>query len=183
MVLKFKNKIAYPSHPWQKSRIEYEKELLKKYGLRRKREIWRLNYILQKIKSQAKKLISRTDPEAEREKKLLFERIRRLNLLKGNFTLDEILSLTIEDLMERRLQTLVYKQGLANTIKQARQMIVHHHIEVNGRVVSSPSYLVKNYEENSIKFRDTSPFANPDHPERTINNSKNQNQNQGENND
>ncbi|MEM1988298.1 MAG: 30S ribosomal protein S4 [Candidatus Woesearchaeota archaeon] len=182
MPLRYKNKIAYPSHPWQGARIQYEVELIKKYGLRRKREIWRMNYILKQLKSQAKSLISSSDESAELQKKKLFDRVRRLNLLKGNISLDEILSLKVEDLLERRLQTLVYRQGLARTMKQARQMIVHGHIMVGDKVISSPSYLVKAHEESRIRFRETSPFAKPDHPERVPIENKSNNQNNAEEN-
>jgi len=134
------------------------------------------------LKSQAKSLISSSDESAELQKKKLFDRVRRLNLLKGNISLDEILSLKVEDLLERRLQTLVYRQGLARTMKQARQMIVHGHIMVGDKVISSPSYLVKAHEESRIRFRETSPFAKPDHPERVPIENKSNNQNNAEEN-
>ena len=70
--------------------------------------------------------------------------------------------------MERRLQTQVVRRGLARTMKQARQMIVHRHIMVGDKIITSPSYLVKAEEEDKIKFAPKSPFSNPDHPELNV---------------
>jgi small subunit ribosomal protein S4 len=46
-------------------------------------------------------------------------------------------------LLESRLDNLVWRLGLARTIPQARQIVVHRHIEVNGRRVDRPSFFVK----------------------------------------
>ena len=45
--------------------------------------------------------------------------------------------------LERRLDALVLRSGIARTIYQARQMVVHGHIEVNGRKVDKPSFRVR----------------------------------------
>ena len=172
MSRKLKNKFLPPNHPWRIDRIKAENELMKKYGLRRKVEIWRMNYVLNKFKSQAKSLVARKDDYAKLQSKNLFDRLKRLNIVKGDVSYDDVLALRLEDVLERRLQTLVVRSGLARTFKQARQMIVHGHIEVNGRVITSPSYLVRASEEASIAFAKGSPFSNPDHPELNINQGK-----------
>jgi small subunit ribosomal protein S4 len=79
-------------------------------------------------------------------------------LTKENATLDDILGLTEESYLERRLQTIVYRKGLARTIYQARQLIVHGHIAINGKRVTSPGYIVMKGEEDLIDFYPTSPF-------------------------
>ncbi|TRM73320.1 30S ribosomal protein S4, partial [Sulfolobus sp. A20-N-F8] len=97
-----------------------------------------------------------------REKQLV-GKLAKIGLLKGeNSTVDDILSLTEENLLERRLQTLVYKKGLANTVYQARQLIVHGHIAIGGKRVTSPGYIVSVDEEDLIDYYATSPFkSNP----------------------
>jgi small subunit ribosomal protein S4 len=76
-------------------------------------------------------------------------------------------SLKITDILERRLQTQVYRQGLANTIRQARQFITHGHIQVAGQRVTVPSYLVKRGDEMTIDYYGGSPLAKEGHPERS----------------
>ena len=86
--------------------------------------------------------------EAIQEKQLL-DRLNRIGILHDESELDDVLDLTLEDILERRLQTLVFQRGLAKSIQQSRQLIAHGHIAIDGRRVSSPSYLVlKDEEEN-----------------------------------
>ena len=47
------------------------------------------------------------------------------------------------NLLERRLDNVIFRLKLATTRSQARQIIVHGHIKVNGRKVTSPSYLIE----------------------------------------
>ncbi|ADG13367.1 ribosomal protein S4 [Methanocaldococcus infernus ME] len=164
---RFPKKYETPNHPWIKERIEREKELCRKYGLRRKREVWKAETILRKYRRQARRLISDTTEQGAKEAQQLFNVLRRYGILrKDNPTLDDVLALTVEDILERRLQTLVFRKGLARTPRQARQLIVHGHIAINGRRVTVPSYLVTVEEEDSIDYYKNSPFVNKDHPER-----------------
>lgn len=167
---KLRKKIVTPSHPWERSRLEKEAKLKLTYGTRRKRELWKMNTILKNFKKQAKKLIALTGEQAELEKKQLIGKLSRLGLVDKDATMDTVLGVTFENLMDRRLQTKVFAMGLAKTQKQARQLIVHGHISINGTVISSPSYLVK--VEDKLFFTKSSSFNNPDHPER-INERKN----------
>lgn len=167
---KLRKKIVTPSHPWERSRLEKEAKLKLTYGTRRKRELWKMNTILKNFKKQAKKLIALTGEQAELEKKQLIGKLSRLGLVDKDATMDTVLGVTLENLMDRRLQTKVFAMGLAKTQKQARQLIVHGHISINGTVISSPSYLVK--VEDKLFFTKSSSFNNPDHPER-INERKN----------
>lgn len=143
---RFKKKYKRPLRPFDKERMEVERELMKKYGLRRKREIWRAEEILRKFRRMARKLAAEPD---EKRKKELFGKLERYGILSPK-TLDDILSLTVEDILKRRLQTILYLKGLARTPKHARQLIVHGHVSINGRKVTFPSYLVPKEEEDKI---------------------------------
>ncbi|HDD71593.1 MAG: 30S ribosomal protein S4 [Candidatus Aenigmatarchaeota archaeon] len=145
---RLRRKYEKPKRPWDKERIEEEKKLMKEYGLRRKREIWRAEAILRKYRRMARDLIAKKDKEKE---KILIQKLNRMGILPANATLDDVLSLTVRDILERRLQTIVYRKGLANTVKQARQFIVHGHVKIKGRKVIFPSYLVPKEEEDQIE--------------------------------
>ncbi|MBM3200416.1 30S ribosomal protein S4 [Candidatus Woesearchaeota archaeon] len=161
-----RRKYSTPSHPWQKERIEKEKELLKEYGLKNKKEIWRMDSILRRFKQQAKSLIARTDAQSKKEEKQLIIKLTKLNLVTESAKMDDILGLDIKDIMGRRLQTQVFSKGMARSTKQARQFIVHGHVMVGDKKVTVPSYLVKQDEEGVIKFDDKSVLISPEHPER-----------------
>ncbi|HIQ50329.1 MAG TPA: 30S ribosomal protein S4 [Nanoarchaeota archaeon] len=151
-----RRKYERPRKRWDKQRIEYEKKLMEKYGLRRKKEIWRAQYILRKFRRRARDLLASPDEKAKQE---LLNKLYRLGLVEKDATLEDVLKLTVEDILERRLQTIVYRKGLAKTIKQARQFIVHGHIAVNGKRFPFPSALVRREWENSIGYYFKSPFA------------------------
>jgi len=165
---KQKKKFSKPSHPWQKERILSEKELLKSYGLRRKYEIWKMNSILKNFTKQAKTLITLTTKQSEKERSQLLTKLSSLGLLSSESKLEDVLSLTLKDVLERRIQTLVFKKNLARNIKQARQFIVHEHISIKDKKITTPSYLVLLSEENELQFAQTSSLADPAHPERLI---------------
>ncbi len=165
-IKKIKKKYSPPRHPWEKERIEEEKKVLLGYGLKNKTEIWKMNSVLKDFTSQAKNLIAIKSPQSEREKAQLLGKLQKLNILKAGTDLDDVLSLTLKDILERRLQTLVFRKGLAKTARQARQFISHEHITISNKVISSPAYLVSTVEEGSIGFISTSDLSNPDHPER-----------------
>jgi small subunit ribosomal protein S4 len=62
-------------------------------------------------------------------------------------------------LLESRLDNLVWRLGLARTIQQARQVVVHRHILVNGKRVDRPSFQVKPGDEISVREKSkTKPF-------------------------
>ncbi|MBW2964843.1 30S ribosomal protein S4 [Candidatus Woesearchaeota archaeon] len=163
---KHRKKYSTPNHPWQKLRIDDERQLTQEYGFKNKTEIWKMNSFLRKATAQAKKLVTLSGPQADKERELLLQRLKRYNLLPPEAGLDAILSISLRDLLERRLQTIVYKKQLANSMKQARQFITHQHITINGTTVTSPSYLVPVSEEGMIAFKPTSTLADEEHPER-----------------
>ncbi|MEM4647935.1 MAG: 30S ribosomal protein S4 [Candidatus Pacearchaeota archaeon] len=147
---RFKNTYLSPKKRWDKARIEEEKQLMKEYGLKNKREIYKVYAIIKKIRKIAKKLVI----ASEEEKREFIKKLSRYGFVNENATLDDVLALDKRKILDRRLQTIVFKKGLANTIKQARQFIVHGHISINGKTVNVPSYLVKLDEENLISLND-----------------------------
>ncbi|ADI32739.1 30S ribosomal protein S4 [Staphylothermus hellenicus] len=147
-----------PRHPWRKEVLVQELKLLGTYGLRNKRELWRAQTIVRKFRHQARSLLAAPQEIREQTEKALLNRLYRLGLLHENATLEDVLGLTVEDLLERRLQTIVYKKGLARTIYHARQLIVHGHIAIAGRRVTSPGYIVSREEEELVDYAPTSPL-------------------------
>lgn len=147
-----------PRHPWRKEVLTEELKLLGTYGLRNKRELWIAKTIIRKFRHQARSLLAAPKEVREQAEKALLRRLYLMGLLPENATLEDILGLTVEDLLERRFQTIVYKKGLARTIHQARQLIVHGHIAIAGRRVTSPGYIVNREEEELIDYAPTSPF-------------------------
>jgi small subunit ribosomal protein S4 len=165
---KQKKKYESPSHPWQRVRIDEEAELMKKYAPKNKKEIWKMATILKDFKDQAKKLSSLNTEQAKKETKMLVKKLVSMGLIKEGDGSEKVLILTLGDIMERRLQTMTVKKGVARTIKQARQFITHAHIKVDNKVITSPSYLVKSKEEDKITFKNSSPFVDAEHPERKV---------------
>ncbi|MEM2131288.1 MAG: 30S ribosomal protein S4 [Candidatus Woesearchaeota archaeon] len=161
-----RKKFDKPSHPWQKLRIEEERGLLKEYGFKNKLELWKLNSLLKKYKLQVKELIPRRDAKSEQDKKKLLEKMKQYSLIKEGAIMEDILALTLKDLCERRLQTIVFRKGLARTIKQARQFITHEHIFVGNKKITSPSYILTAEEESLVTFANNSSIKDETHPER-----------------
>ena len=145
-----------PAHPWQKDRLELEKGLIEEYGLKNKREIWKAASTLRRYTSQAKKLILATTDQSKIEEKGLLEKLYKYNLVKKDAKIDDVLSLKVKNILDRRLQTIVYKNKLGNTIRQARQFITHGHILINSRKVSIPSYFVSREEEKTLEINKNS---------------------------
>jgi small subunit ribosomal protein S4 len=148
---RIRKKYQKPRHPWRADRIEAEKKILREYGLKNKKEIWRVETILRNYRRQARNLLALRGEETGRKEKEILESLARLGLLKESASLDDVLALKTGDILNRRLQTVVYKKGLANTIKHARQLIVHGHVTVNEVKLTAPGYMVKADEEDSIK--------------------------------
>ena len=165
---KLRKKYTPPRHPWQGSRILAEKELVREYGLKNKKEIYKTQSLLRNFTKQAKNIIALKNIQGEKEKKQLLSRLISLNLLSKDASLEKVLGLTINNILNRRLQTLVYKKGFAKNVEQARQFIVHGHITIKGQKINVPGYLVKLDEEFYIDFVKSSSLSNPEHPERLL---------------
>lgn len=135
---------------WNKERIEADKELVKEFGLKKKREIWKAETLLRKYRGLARRLAAVKDERVEKD---LIGKLARFGILKKGSDLDDVLSMSVNDILGRRLQTIVTKKGLANTPNQARQLIVHGHVTIDGRKIIYPSYMVTLEEESKIKVR------------------------------
>jgi small subunit ribosomal protein S4 len=143
-----KKKYKRPLVLWDKVRIEKDKELKKSFGLLKKHEIWKAETLLRKYRRMARRLAAIKDKQAE---KVLVDKLIAVGLLGSGAGLDDVLGLTVENIFERRLQTIIFKRGLANSPSQARQLIVHGHLKINGRKAVYPSQLVLKNEEDKIE--------------------------------
>jgi len=143
---KYKN----PTKHWEAIRIKEEIKLIKEFGLKRKKEIWKIQGKVRKFRQQAKKLIGVQTVQSKKEQKQLLDKLYNLSLIDKNAKLYDVLDLDIKKLMERRLQSLVFRKKLALTAKQARQLIIHGHIYIDKKKLNTPSYIVKREEEDKI---------------------------------
>ena len=117
------------------------------------------------------RLIGMSDGTAAHIKREVDDLTRSLHnkgLIASDASLDDILSLGTEDILNRRLQAQVYYKGLAATMKQARQLVTHGHICVGDQKVTIPSYPVSRDEEEEIKYHMSSDLNDPDHHVRQI---------------
>lgn len=165
---KTRKKYDTPTHPWFRTRIEEEKKVLKEFGLKNKRGIWKMETVLRGFKDQVKSLASRFDEQSKLEEQQLISRLNSLGLMSPGEQLDKVLGLQLKDILNRRLQTLLVKKGFARSMKQARQFITHGHVLVDKKKITFPSYLVGIKEEGFIEFVPTSSLSREDHPERVI---------------
>lgn len=168
---KFSRRIyVRPSHPWEGERIKAENELLKKYGLKNKKELWKAQSVLRRFRQRARQLqalVRYADRQAGKERDELIGRLGRLGLLPlEGATLDDVLALDVEAVLSRRLQTLAFVKGLAFSPTQARQFIVHGHVAIGDRRVTVPGYLVNRTEETVIAYDPRSPISHDLHPAR-----------------
>ncbi|URE30111.1 40S ribosomal protein [Musa troglodytarum] len=151
-----------PRRPYEKERLDAELKLVGEYGLRCKRELWRVQYALSRIRNAARDLLTLDEKNPRRifEGEALLRRMNRYGLLEeGQNKLDYVLALTVENFLERRLQTLVFKSGMAKSIHHARVLIRQRHIRVGRQVVNIPSFMVRVDSAKHIDFSLTSPFG------------------------
>lgn len=165
-----RRKYDTPSHPWQGERIKAENEVKAKFGLKNKTELWKAQSRLREIRGQARDLVARArnanDTQAQQETQLLLARLNRLGYLGDNATLNDVLAVDLERILNRRLQTQVYLKGLARTPSQARQFVSHGCILIGERRVTVPSYVVRRGEEEAIVIDPKKAIADENHPVR-----------------
>ncbi len=142
-MIRKKKHFVRPKKAYESTRIKEENLIMEKYGLKNKKEIWKtiakVNYY--------RRLARATEAEQE----VLFKNLRELGLQINGIA--DVLALTTHSLLERRLPTIVVKKGFATTTKQARQLITHKKILIDGKGINSPSYLVPVGEENLISIK------------------------------
>jgi small subunit ribosomal protein S4 len=146
MKRKHKN-YSRPKRPFDKIRIDEEAEIKREFGLKNKKEIWKADAKVKLIRERAKKLITHD----EQEKQTFFEKLKKMGLNVNSIA--DVLSLDKRDYLNRRLQTVVFKNKLVTTIKTARQMITHKKVLVDGKSINVPSYIVPVELENKIKLK------------------------------
>ncbi len=156
-----KKKFKKPKHPFQKERIREELEFLGRYGLRNKREFWKSRTILGNWRKLARHSRTLSKEKTVEAQQTLIQKLNRLGIIGSEARFEDILLLNVEDVLKRRLQTMVYEKGLASTIYQSRQYITHGHIQVGGKKIDAPSYIVKKDEEDFIMFTPNSPHTAP----------------------
>ena len=140
-------KYSKPKRPFDKARIEEEAQIKKEFGLKNKREIWRAEAKLKSIRERAKELITK-DIE---EQKVFFEKLNKIGLKVNSIA--DVLSLDKKDILNRRLQTMVFKKGLAPTAKTARQLVTHKKVFIKGKIVNVPNYIVPVELEDKISLK------------------------------
>jgi len=139
-----RKKYNKPRRLYDKRRIEEENMLIKKYGLKNKREIWKADVAIERIRNQAKKLIT----ASEEKQQELFNKLNKMGFKVK--TIADILALNKEDWLKRRLQSVLIIKNYAKP-REARQLIVHKHVAIGDKIVNIPSYIVKTDEEDRIK--------------------------------
>jgi len=149
----------YPRKAWRKPKrpLNYELKMeelktLGTFGLRTKRELWKAHTELSRVRHQARSLLALRQEEREEKEPILMKSLARIGLVSSDATLDDVLNLNANDLLSRRLQTLVTKKFGFKTPYQARQAVIHGHIMIGDRKVDIPSYTVTVEEENNVHF-------------------------------
>ncbi|KAI9281386.1 40S ribosomal protein S9, partial [Umbelopsis sp. AD052] len=159
---KYSKTSKVPKRPFESERIDAELKLIGEFGLKNKREVWRVGYTLSKIRRAARELLKLDEKDSRRlfEGNALIRRLVRIGVLdESRMKLDYVLGLKIEDFLERRLQTQVFKLGLAKSIHHARVLIRQRHIRVGKQIVNIPSFIVRLDSQKHIDFALTSPYG------------------------
>jgi len=159
-----RSKTQTPTHPWKQARIDEEHALKEKYGLKKTggmKEIWREKTALRRYRNQAMKLIGRVDTSEghfAREKDQLLDSLTRRGLLPEGANVGDVLQIDVDQMLSRRLQSVVYRRGLAPTMRSARQLIMHGHISVGQQKMTVPGYHILKDEEEGLQYNSNSPF-------------------------
>jgi len=158
-----RRKYSRPISLWKGNRLDEDRDLVRKYGLSNNKELWKAKSEIARIRGLARNLLARPD---ELTTKHLLEKLQNLSLLDKGDKLEDVLKVTVEDLLERRLQTQVYRKGLSNSIQQSRQFITHGHIVVSGGSMNVPGHILTIDEEKGLAFHAGSSLSDPEHPVR-----------------
>ena len=149
----------YPRRVWKKPKrpLNYELKMeelktLGTFGLRTKRELWKAHTELSRVRHQARSLLALRQEVREEKEPILMKSLARIGLVSPEATLDDVLNLNADDLLSRRLQSVVTKKLGFKTPYQARQAVIHGHIMIGDRKIDIPSYTVKVEEEDGIHF-------------------------------
>lgn len=138
-----------PRKIWNSDQLSAELYIIGSYGLRNKRELWKAQTKVANFRNQARTLLALTLEDRQEKESLLLSFLNRLGLTT-TASLDDILNLKIEDILERRLQTIVMRKMGIKSPFQARQVVIHGHVSIGNRKVNLPGYLVKKEDESKI---------------------------------
>ncbi len=147
-----------PKRPLNYDLLMDELKTLGAFGLKTKRELWKTQTELSRLRLQARSLLALRQEIRERKEPILIQSLSKIGLVDQNSTLDDVLNLQVTDLLSRRLQTIAQKKLYFKTPYQARQAIVHGHVMIGDSVVTIPSYIVKTEEETKIHLISESRF-------------------------
>lgn len=157
-------KFEKPKERWNLERIKTDRALIGEYGLKNMKELWKVQSEVSRVRRNVRELLS-VGSASEDVKQQIIGRLTRLGVASETTTLDNLLDLKENDLLNRRLQTVVFRKGLARSIRQARQLTVHGFIAIDGKKVNRPGYLVDTETEKHITYYkpiDISPQTNDD---------------------
>jgi len=161
-----KKKYVTPKRPFDTERFEQELQLIGTYGLRNKRELWRHKTELSRYRRTARNLLALPESERKLMESELVNKLSRMGALRGEPVLDQVLDLTLENVLDRRLQTLVFRIGLACSMYHARQLVTHGHIALGDQRVNTPSRLLTIAEEEILGYSPRSGLRDDSHPAR-----------------
>lgn len=137
---------------WNLQRIQNDNAFLDEFGLKNMRELWKVQTEISRLRGNVRKLLSGTSEETTKTQAQILSRLAKYGVASKESTLDNLLDLNEKAFLSRRLQSLVFKKGMAKTIKQARQIITHGFISINGKRVNRPGYMVQVDEEGHIGY-------------------------------
>jgi len=160
-----KKKYVVPKKPYDSDRFEQELDFIGRFGLRNKRELCRHSTDLSNYRRQARNLLALPPSERQQTEKELVEKLARMGVLSEP-SLDHVLDLTLENVLERRLQTIVFRKGMAASMHHARQLVSHGHIALDGARVTTPARLLTVGEEDRIAYTNKSALNDQSHPAR-----------------
>ena len=143
-----------PRQIWTTEQLSSELYLIGSYGLRSKSELWKAQTKVADIRNQARELLALTVEARQIQETKLLNYLHKLGLVKESATLDDVLNLKLEDILERRLQTIIMKKGVSKSPQQSRQLVVHGHVSIGERVINIPGYMVRKDEEPTIVLHD-----------------------------
>ncbi len=149
---KLRNKFERPKKLWDVDRIQHDKLLKVEYGLKNMSELWRATAELKKYRREARRLLSLSEEERKDDATKILRKLARLGILKEGSKIDDILSLEVRTILERRLQTIVQRKGLARTMIQARQLITHGFIGIKGKRLTRPGIAINLEDEASVSY-------------------------------
>ena len=147
-----------PKRPFNFDLKMEELKILGTFGLKTKRELWKARTELSRVRNQARSLLALRQDVREQKEPILMNSLSKVGYVQSDAVLDDVLNLEINDLLGRRLQTIVQKKFYFKTPYQARQAVSHGHVLIGDQIVNIPSYIVKVDEEDKVKLTSESVF-------------------------